>query len=165
MIRALDPSCAWEIDLVARRMRETLIEVLGEKAGGAMYPEEWLRERVRFHLDPNQSTGQVFVALADDGQISGHFIVRIESDDSGRKFGFGSTIFVDPRFRRQGYGNRFLAQGEAWMRERGMTEAHYYTAEGNMKLINLYRKNGWEVVQTIPEKRMVGLRKNLQPRA
>ena len=37
LIRALNPTSAEEIELVAARMRLTLIEVLGEEAGRSLY--------------------------------------------------------------------------------------------------------------------------------
>lgn len=49
-IRALDPGSEAEIDLVAQRMRRTLIDVEGEETGTALYTMEWLRDQVRFHL-------------------------------------------------------------------------------------------------------------------
>lgn len=100
-LRVINPSSIPEIELIACRMRETLIEVLGDRRGEAMYSIEWLKDRVMFHLDPARSTGQVFVAENETGEITGHFIVRIEQTESGESFGLGSTIYVVPVFRRR----------------------------------------------------------------
>ncbi len=86
-IRDIDPASDAEVDLVARRMRQTLVEVEGEEAGMALYTMQWLRDRVRWHLDPASTTGRVFLAEGPGGQVLGHAIVRIEADDSGRRFG------------------------------------------------------------------------------
>ena len=55
-IREIDPTSKEEISLVASRMRETLIEVLGEERGTALYSMDWLRNRVLWHLDPTQTS-------------------------------------------------------------------------------------------------------------
>ena len=78
IIRPIDPQSAREIELVASRMRATLMEVLDPARGEAMYTIEWLDDRVRQHLD-GRHVGAVFVA-EDDGEIVGHTIVRIEHD-------------------------------------------------------------------------------------
>ena len=41
-IRAIDPQSRAEVELVASRMRQTLVEVLGEEVGGNMYTMDWL---------------------------------------------------------------------------------------------------------------------------
>ena len=45
-IRQINPSSSSEIELVAKRMRDTLMEVAGAERGEAMYSMEWLIERV-----------------------------------------------------------------------------------------------------------------------
>ncbi len=52
-----------------------------------------------------------------------------------------------------------LQVGEAWMLGHGMTEAVYYTATNNAKLIKLYRSQGYDIAQEASE--MVKLRKML----
>lgn len=59
-----------EIEIIAERMRATLVEVLGEARGQAMYTMEWLRDRVCFHLDPARSTGAVLVAEEAGGVVA-----------------------------------------------------------------------------------------------
>ncbi|MEQ1936174.1 MAG: hypothetical protein ABL962_20145, partial [Fimbriimonadaceae bacterium] len=80
-IRPLNPNSIEEIELVAKRMRLTLMEVISVEEGEKMYTMDWLIERVKFHLDPTLCDGQVFLAEADDGTILGHTIVRIESGE------------------------------------------------------------------------------------
>lgn len=142
-IRAIDPTSAAEVELVASRMRETLMEVLGRERAGEMYTHEWLVQRVRWHLDPAVTTGQVFLAEAGPGAITGHTIVRIEDDGEGRAIGLFSTIFVAPEARQQGVAIALIARGEAWMIEHGMTTAVTYTDEGNAKLHALFIGQGY----------------------
>lgn len=53
LLRDLDPDRPDEIERVAQGMRQTLIEVEGEgeARSASMYSLDWLRERLRWHLD------------------------------------------------------------------------------------------------------------------
>ena len=148
-----------EIALVADRMRLTLIEVLGE-AGREMYSTEWLRERVRWHLDREQCSAEVFVAERND-IILGHTIVRLEPSESGGFRGLFSTIYVTPEQRRCGVADALITQGEAWLTERGMTTLGTDTSATNHRLIALFGKHGYEIVLRVAETNMVHLSKTL----
>jgi hypothetical protein len=93
----LDDTAA--IDLIAQRMRATLVEVEGEEAGGGMYSMDWLRDRVRWHLDGRAA--EVVVAEDPAGAIVGHTIYRIEADADDAPFGLVSTTYVVPQARRR----------------------------------------------------------------
>ena len=77
-IREIDPNSDAEIHLVAQRMRQTLVEVLGEEKGGEMYTMDWLIERVRWHLNFKNTDGRVFLSVSQGGEIIGHAIARIK---------------------------------------------------------------------------------------
>ncbi len=124
---------------VAARMRATLVEVLGEARGGAMYTREWLEGRVRQHLRPDAA---VFLALAGDARL-GHTIVREEVDEAGARFGLFATTYVDPASRRLGVARALLDRGEAWMRGRGLVASATYTDRDNEKLIRLFESRGY----------------------
>ena len=145
-IRELDPANGDELELVATRMRKTLEEVLGPEAGRALYTMDWLRERVRFHLDPARSTAAVFVAEDAHAGIVGHSIVRLERDDAGCSMGLFSTTYVAPESRRSGIAKELLLRGEAWMRGHGVTTAVTDTSDSNTKLIRLYEGQGYAIV-------------------
>jgi hypothetical protein len=68
-IREISPDCEAEIALVARRMRDTLVEVEGPEAGGSLYTLDWLRERVRWHLNPQAAVARVYLAIDADQQV------------------------------------------------------------------------------------------------
>ena len=143
-IREINPDSEVEIGIVAERMRLTLMEVIDEARGASMYTIEWLRARVRFHLDPCQAVGAVFVAEADGGTIVGHTIVRVQQEHDG-ELGLFSTTYVLPEERRGGVARRLLHRGESWMRERGMQRAATYTSKTNHKLIYLYEGRGYAI--------------------
>lgn len=133
-----------EVDLVAHRMRATLVEVLGHEQGFARYTIEWLRDRVRFHLDPTRSTGEVFLADAGADGIWGHTIVRAEQDASGA-FGLFSTIWVEPAHRRHGVAKRLLDAGEAWFEGHGLSRFATDTSSSNTPLIALFSRRGYAI--------------------
>jgi GNAT superfamily N-acetyltransferase len=146
-IHELDPASTSEIELVASRMRDTLIEVLGEERGGGMYTMDWLIKRVEWHLDPKICTGEVFLATESAGHVVGHTIVRLDTDFDGRPIGLFSTTYVEPSRRRRGVARVLVARGEAWMREQGMTKAVTYTDPGNTGLIELFSSAGFVVTE------------------
>jgi GNAT superfamily N-acetyltransferase len=144
-IRPLDPACASEVDLVAERMRLTLVEVLGEERGGALYDREWLRRRVLWHALPEDGRrAQVLVSQGGAGQITGHTIVRVEPSDDGEG-GLFSTTYVEPATRRSGVAAALVRAGEDWLREAGMSTATTYTDADNAPLQRLFLACGYEV--------------------
>jgi GNAT superfamily N-acetyltransferase len=150
-IRPIDPGSRAEVEIVAARMRQTLVEVLGEERGTALYTMEWLVQRVLWHLDPDKSVAQVFLSEDGAGYVTGHTIVRVEHEDDGRELGLFSTTFVERESRRHGVASGLLQRGEAWMVERRLREAATYTADTNGKLIGLYRKHGYTLAPAPPE--------------
>ncbi len=161
-IRPIDKEASSEIELVGRRMRETLVEVLGEEEGGSMYTMDWLKQRVMFHLDPKLSTAEVYVAEDESREIIGHTIVRLDKDDSGNSIGLFSTTFVSPEFRNYGVAKSLLERGESWIVDHGLPEAATYTSDTNTKLIKLYEQHGYTVTSRYPEKKMIKLAKVLR---
>ncbi|MBX3169415.1 MAG: GNAT family N-acetyltransferase [Candidatus Eremiobacteraeota bacterium] len=116
-------------------MRRTLIEVLGE----SLYTMDWLERRVRYHLDPLQCTGQIFLSVLPSGERLGYTIVRREE----ATLGLFSTTYVEPEWRRRGVAQALLQRGQEWMRELGLARAATYTAEANTRLHQLYLNNGY----------------------
>ena len=145
IIRPIDPQATNEIELVAARMRATLMEVLDPARGEAMYTMAWLVDRVRQRLD-GRHVGEVFVA-EDDGAIVGHTIVRIEHDAARGTHGLFSTIYVVPAARRKSTARALLERGEAWMREHEMREAATWTATTNVPLHELFERLGYTIVE------------------
>jgi GNAT superfamily N-acetyltransferase len=159
-VRPLNPDEDVEIQLVASRMRDTLIEVLGEARGGAMYTMEWLVDRVRWHLTPARCLGQVLLIEAPAGEIVGHTIVRVEPK-AGGPLGLISTTYVVPTRRRAGLAEALLRAGEAWLITNGATCLATNTSETNWPLIQLYQKAGYVVTHRAPEVQMVQLRRRV----
>jgi GNAT superfamily N-acetyltransferase len=158
-IRAIDPQSPAEVELVASRMRQTLVEVLGEDVGGNMYTMDWLTQRVLWHLDPSQCVGQVFLSEDSEGHITGHTIVRIQLDEAGKEIGLFSTFFVEPGSRNQAVATSLVVRGEQWMADHGMITAVTYTAESNDKLKSLLLRLGYQIAAA--QNKMISLSKSL----
>ena len=148
-LRALVADDADAIALVALRMRRTLMEVVGEEEGAAMYSMEWLVDRVHFHLDPQRSTAVVYV-MEDPSGILGHTIVRVDATEEGEPVGLISTTYVDPPSRRLGIADALLEAGEQWIQAQGLGAAMTHTSAKNEKLIRLYQKHGYAIVKESP---------------
>ncbi len=147
-IRSITLENAADIDLIARRMRATLIEVEGEEAGGNLYSMEWLRERVRWHLDGRAA--EVVVAEDNPGDVLGHTIYRIDVDESGSSVGLISTTYVIPTARRHGVAQALLDHAEQWFLQRGTSESSTWTSASNTALIKLYHRNGYAEAERAP---------------
>ncbi len=145
-IRPINPTDDAEIELVAIRMRDTLIEVEGEAIGMSLHDLDWLRARVRWHLDPAQSTATVLLAEDARGQIIGHTIVRVETDAHAVRSGLFATTYVVRESRRHGVAHQLLAAGEQWMVHQQLVEAATWTGATNHPLINLYGRHGYSIV-------------------
>ena len=142
-IRALDASAPAELEWVAQGMRATLIEVEGELVGPSIHSLDWLRERVRWHLQ--HPCAAVWLATWD-GAIVGHSIVRREGEGA-QQFGLVSTTYVLPTARRRGIALRLLAHDEAWMRTQGLVESRTWTGAFNQALIALYERQGYRIAE------------------
>jgi len=159
-IREIHPSSQSEIVLVARRMRETLKEVLGPEKGEILYSIEWLIERVRQHIQ-GELEAKVFLAFNQQQQCIGHTIVRKEHTDPQEDFGLFSTIYIVPSFRRQAVAAQLIQKGEEWMKAKGLTRFATYTSASNTKLIMLFEKYQYTIVQRNHENNMIVLEKTL----
>jgi len=142
-IRPLEPAARVEVELVARRMADTLDEVLGANRDSERYGHDWLVNRVLQHLDPSQIDGQVLVA-AKSGVVVGHTIVRIDADEAGNAIGLFSTIYVAPAHRRSGIATALIKRGEAFFHDRAMRTVTY-TDRGNQKLQELFLRHGYSM--------------------
>lgn len=110
-----------------------------------MYSMDWLRDRVRWHLDGRAA--EVVVAEDPAGAIVGHTIYRIEADADDAPFGLVSTTYVVPQARRLGVAQQLLARAESWFRGHGLPQCCTWTSSTNAPLIALYARNGFMQVE------------------
>lgn len=166
-LKATDADAAAHVQLVAARMRQTLIEVLGHARGSAVYALPWLVDRVEFHLDPARSTGAVLLAVDDhdaavighDAAVIGHTIVRVEAQEDCPRLGLFSTIYVVPEKRRAGVAHTLVEAGEVWLLAQGVQALATNTGKDNAKLIRLFQGRGYQI--TVRTDEMVQLRRDV----
>lgn len=137
-------------------MRATLVEVLGPERGVALHSLEWLRDRVRAHLDPGRLDGAVLLAADASGGIHGHLLARLEPGAPPR-LGLVATVFVAPAARRRGIAGALFDAGEDWLRARGAEILAYDTAEDHAVMLRLLAARGYAVSLRAPEQSMVRL--------
>jgi GNAT superfamily N-acetyltransferase len=130
-------------------MRATLIEVEGFERGYSLYSPEWLRDRVRWHLQPDKCRGRVLLIGMPQQEPAGHTILRIEADCSSL-FGLVSTTYVVPTMRRRGLATRLLHAAEHWFISEGAQSACTWTSSTNQPLIGLYKRHGYVVTDSAP---------------
>ncbi len=96
-------------------------------------PYDFIQDDTFFH------TGMESVyLLLDNGEIIGSVALKGEEIDD---------LIVNPRFQGKGYGKQLLL----WALEHINTERIIlHVAEWNKRALNLYTKNGFEIVETIP---------------
>jgi GNAT superfamily N-acetyltransferase len=158
-IREINHHLESEISLVAARMRQTLVEVLGEEKGSALYTMDWLVSRVKWHLDSTKTNAKVFLIKNADNEIVGHAIARIEGGEGQENYGYFSTVFIEPNSRDQRMASALIKHVEKWLRAMQMPKVVYNTAENHKKLIRLFDHHGYQI--THKESEMVQLTKPL----
>lgn len=144
VVAPLDPDDGASIDLVARRMRLTLVEVLDEHRADDMFDHADLVERVLWHLDrsvPGRRS-EVYVALLDRSVV-GHTMVRADVIDE-EELGLFATTYVAPEARRSGVASALLRAGESWMLTHGLRVAATFTDVHNERLLAFYASHGYE---------------------
>lgn len=160
-LRDLDPRSEAEVDLVARRMRQTLVEVLGAERGEAMYELDWLRERVRYHLGDARRAARVVLA-EQGGSILGHAMARVEqSPDEGGTYGHFSTIFVEGEHRGRGVAGALIDEVERWLGDQGVPRITYDTGAHHHRVIGMFERRGYRIARR--EGEMVRLTLGLGP--
>lgn len=146
-IRPLNRDSKEEINLVADRMRKTLEDVMGEEKGANFYSQDWLLERVEWHISL-QDKAEIFLVTDDDKKILAQAIVRIEIDPEiyEKEFGYFSTIYVVPEERRKGIARDLINTVHNWCVEKNLDVTTYSTAKNHGGLISLFKQFGYEIV-------------------
>jgi len=82
-------------------------------------------------------------------QRRAHRNALVEHGEGG-PFGLVSTTFVDPAFRRSGVASALLEHSERWFREQGLPSCCTWTSSTNTRLIAMYERHGYSIVESGP---------------
>ena len=116
----------------------TLIDVMGAEKGSSFYSDDWLLDRVRWHLDLGKNA-EILLCVDDTGNIVGQAIIRKDLENEC-KFAYFSTIYVDPFWRRKGAAKLLIEEVIEWCRSHNFLKINYNTAADNQNLIELLQK-------------------------
>ncbi len=147
-IRDIDLDSHREVDLIATRMRDTLIEVEGEAVADKLHSQEWIRQRLLWHVTGAEVLAKVMVATMNTDEVIGHTILRREVDEGGNQYGLIATTYVVPAYRKRGIANQLLLAGEQWFNIVDLNIFSTWTSARNHKLIGLYMKNGYKISES-----------------
>ena len=152
IIRDIDQNNVDEIDLVVDRAMETVLETIpefeGKKENALKIWSNFTFEKMKemFVKDFDSPAHRIFVVIDNSNQkIVGHAICSYKSDDDAKKYGFCYSRYIHPDFRRNGLANKLLNEQELWWRENSAEYVIAQTHETNIKLKNLFVKNGFDV--------------------
>jgi ribosomal protein S18 acetylase RimI-like enzyme len=137
-VRPLKSDSNEEIQLVASRMKFTLIDVMGAEKGSNFYSDDWLLDRVRWHLDLGINA-KILLCVDDIGNIVGQAIIRKDLENDCN-FAYFSTIYVEPSWRRKGAAKLLIEEVIEWCRSHNFLKITYSTAADNQNLIELLQK-------------------------
>ena len=137
--------------MVVRRCMETVLETVPEFKGKAElalktfpnFTHEQMAEMFRGVYD--NPVHQILLAEDESsGEILGHAIYSIKTDEQGVDFGFCFSRYVTPSVRRKGVASALLQAQESWWRTNGAKYAVARTHERNTKLQKLFEKRGYD---------------------
>src|SRR3989344_8238144 len=94
-----------------------------------------------------EDRGLCLKAVADNNDIAGMIFALQESPINGKE-GVEKWVIiiagVDPKYTNQGIGTLLFQKLEELVKVRGVKKMFTYTNKDDIKVINFYRKNGYE---------------------
>ncbi len=69
--------------------------------------------------------------------------------------GYINGLFVIPRYRRAGWGQRLVDRGNDWFREQGVTLIELYTTIGNDSAERFWKRNHFHPYETVMLSRLM----------
>lgn len=113
---------------------------------------EWLKKRISIYF----YRGAKFFAYYTDGNIPVGFAALLldEGPEGVRCFGHKSELLdiaLFPEFRKKKYGSQLLTFTEEYSRQKGAYCMYVSTYAKDIKVIEFYKKNGFEPVAVLPD--------------
>ena len=102
-----------------------------------------------FMQSPHWSVGTTLAAFEGEELVGNVALFWDEADNqrSGRKIGFTEYIFVRSPWRGKNIARCLINGGLAYLKERGLTEAHLEVRAQNQNALRLYTDLGYEVIR------------------
>ena len=150
-LRTINRDSSEELDLVTKRVMETVLETIPEferdsnKALEAFpnFTHEQMREMLKSVF--NNPDHELLVAEnKETSDVIGHSIFSLKTDKDGKRFGFCFSRYVVPKFRKRGVASELIKYQEYWWLKGGATYAFAQTHQQNIKLQALFEKHGFE---------------------
>jgi ribosomal protein S18 acetylase RimI-like enzyme len=147
-IRPIDPDRASELDLVARRCMDTVLETIPEFEGRediarshlSNFTLAQMTDMIRADLtDPAK---RIMLAVADD-VIAGQALYSVKTDRAGTLYGFCFSRYVLPEYRRNGIAAKLLTDALEWFKREGARYVIAQTHVENIPLQHLFEAQGF----------------------
>lgn len=169
-VREHIPEHSDEMDIIVQRCMETVLETIPEFQGKTELAQQvfsnFTFEQMKGMISGNVGHPNHQILVSEDKhtkEVVGHFIFSIKQDSEHQMYGFCYSCYIHPKHRRRGIAQRLLTEAESWWRERGAMYAVASTHTTNIKLQNLFLKNGYQLIEPNQhgKLKMYGLRKEL----
>jgi RimJ/RimL family protein N-acetyltransferase len=137
------------IDKLCEKEFNEFDNTINPKYGTSEKGESYVKERI---LDTNNSLSLVVV---DNDNIVGYFLGGVTISEDYRlpnKIGEGETMFIEEEYRGIGIGTHFLKLFEVWCKEKKLNRIRLVASSKNIKAVDTYKKNGFEVYDITLEK-------------
>jgi ribosomal protein S18 acetylase RimI-like enzyme len=90
--------------------------------------------------------------LVEGDEVVGFVWAAIMATLVDERLGYVKNLYVAPRVRGQGCGERLLEAAEEWMRQSGCPRASLDVTVGNQTAVALYRRSGYDIQRYRMEK-------------
>ncbi len=93
-------------------------------------------------IKANMKDGELLVDVAGDSQSHddiGYYITIIDSTNKGEI----ESIYIDPKYRNLGLGDRLMKRALTWLDERHVLEKTVAVVFGHEKVVTFYAKYGF----------------------
>lgn len=145
-----------DLDTVVRLRLSLLREHGAHPIYGRLRPDAERRARELFALQLGSAGESMFLAEVDDAVVG---ILRcVESAASPLldppRYGYVSSVFVDPAVRRRGVLRALLAAAEQWCTDRGMAEMRLHSVFGDEVSATAWEQMGFAPVEVVRLKKL-----------
>ena len=105
--------------------------------------EPMLKHSQRDILDTLTNKNVVLVLLLDNNKMIGYVLSYIEHLEDGRRILFISYIYIAPKYRNRGYGDRLMTHVEKYASKHDCDGVMLIYDTDDQKLVHFYEKRGY----------------------